>query len=120
MTAVFGSPTVAGFEAQRFDRIYDDFRTVQTGAGPALQEPHRVREQLSRGTCSGQSLNPAAVGAAVLQSSTGAQGNAGNAGAGPKCAMSVAGAVDRHRKDFVANQPLPPPEETAKKLTAPW
>lgn len=51
MKVVLATPTNAGFSVQRIDRVYLDFRPVETGAGSPMVEPHRIREELGQWVC---------------------------------------------------------------------
>ena len=47
----FLTATAAGFQATTMDRVYGDFRKVPTSVGPAMYEPHRIREELRSAPC---------------------------------------------------------------------
>jgi hypothetical protein len=101
-----------GGEGQTLDRVYGDFRPVQTGPGlPRLFEPHRIREQLGRMRCE-RDVDLREVGRILLGGEGGSQleedvERGRRLTAQQRCAVAALAAVDRIRSRFTVNQPPP-------------
>jgi len=121
MQVVFMTPANLGFELMILDRVYDDFRPVETSAGPPLFEPHQVRQQIRNTPCEG----PINAGE-VLEMSVWplARIGAGDADPEARCAAALdesrVAAVEYLRKEFTANRAPLNPHEEAIRLAEPW
>lgn len=110
-------------EDMLWDRVYGDFRTIKNkGEGPAMNVPHRIREQLRSATCPGS-----VDGDRVLTMLTSGEFKyvtkrvmEGRADQEERCAAALHTAklnvTDRIREKFQVNKPLPSASEEARMI----
>ena len=115
MKVTLANPTNAGFSVQTLDRVYRDFRPVETDAGPPMVEPHLIREQLGNWVC-GENIDVADLSLYHIFDGPIEQ-DTGSGSPEEQCSRNVIpAAVDRIRSRFTYNQGFATAAEEAQAI----